>query len=40
MKIAFVILFTYLLYDYIRERKIKKELADIKAECMKRSDTE
>ena len=40
MKIIWIVFVCYLIYDYIRDRKIEKEFADIKTECMKRSDTE
>lgn len=29
-----------LIYDYIRDRKNEKKLAEVKAECVKRSDTD
>ena len=38
MKIIIVLLIAYLIYDDVRERKIKKQLAKDKAECMKRSE--
>jgi hypothetical protein len=34
MKIITIAFIGYLIYDYIRDRKIEKELAEIKAECM------
>ena len=38
MKIIIICLITYWIYDYVRERKIEKELADIKEECLKGGD--
>ena len=40
MKIIMISFIVYLIYDYIRDRKNEKKLAEVKAECMKRSETE
>lgn len=40
MKIIVMCFIAYLIYDYIRDRKNEKKLAEVKAECMKRSDGE
>lgn len=40
MKIIVICFIAYLIYDYIRDRKNEKQLAEVKAECMTRSDTE
>lgn len=40
MKTIVICFIAWLIYDYIRDRKNEKKLAEVKAECMKRSDTE
>ena len=40
MKIIVISFIAYLIYNYIRDRKNEKKLAEVKAEYMKRSDTE
>ena len=40
MKIIMICFVAYLIYDYIRDRKNEKKLAEVKAECIKRSDTD
>lgn len=39
MRIITICLIAYLIYDYIRDRKNEKKLAEVKAECVKRSNT-
>lgn len=39
MKFILIGLIAYLIYDYIRDHRTEKKLAEIKAECIKRSDT-
>ncbi len=39
MTIIVICFIAYLIYDYIRDRKNEKKLTEVKAECMKRSET-
>ena len=39
MKIILIGLIAYLIYDHIRDRRTEKKLAEIKSECIGRSNT-
>lgn len=38
MKVIVICFIAYLIYDYIRDLKNEKKLAEVKAECMLRSE--
>lgn len=38
MKIIMICFIAYLIYDYIRDSKNEKKLAEVKAKCMKRGE--